>query len=1108
MKRILTTYFLSALFLLTLFVAGTVRAEEKPFVTVWKVDDANKKITFPGLGKFTLKYKLVGSAEAPTNLGEVNVTDASKRKVIDFPAAGEYEVEASHEITGLYARGAINREALLQVKQWGTAKWKDLANAFEGCASVDILASAGVPTLTEVKSLSRTFAQCKNLTADLKDWDVTNVEDFTAMFVACTLFNSNLSTWNIAKAKSITNMFAGAAKFNQDLSAWKNKLTACTKMNRMFYGCSDFEGTSLKEWDVSHVTNMSQMFEGCTEFNGDLSAWNVEQVTDMAGMFAGCAAFAANLANWKVTKVTDMSNMFNGCRLFNSDLKNWNVANVKKMEGIFSGCYSFSFSIKDWKLTALLAGEKKISIENVAYNEAKVDELLTTWKARNYKRLEIIANGLYYSSSMAATVAELKDDNGQYKWRLPGFNEAKPGQFKFADRVVTMQRGERKAMPAFEGQFLSHRVLLMDRDPEVVAQTWKITDVTDKAKPGEFVELKENRDIELVAVFQKETRTAGTGKHFVQLNVYGSGQGTVTGNLGATAIQIGDNLVDNSTNESELTLAPAMGSKFMSVTLRSEGEDDNDKPTGYYRFGGDNLKVKVPKSDRNLVIDVVFDKTDVTEFSAPDYKLYVSTVGSGKGKIQGKIAETDFVAGENTVRKTDEVSYTIVPEAGSKLEKLLIIEKDTRIFATSVGETSWSLKYEDRQIESGGGLMSDPVKAPESRKLLVLVQPSPLKNMELQGLAPSATYEWYVGKTLTADFGKPGHPKIVYTPENATNKSITWSFEPNNNEEYVDVASQRAKKGTPPGVKIRCIGISNADPSLKIEFEAVIKEKLVTKVLVGSNPGKIWTTKPGTPEEIKGEGIELGADFLLLVQIEPEDASNQEYDVAFSPEGIIKPLGKNIFRAMKVADEVTMTVTSRSSSHVVNTKKFKVWKEPVSGIEIRKAPEKIELKKGTLRLKWRVLPLADEENGIKGATVKTVRFEVSDISVMKPKVHPGNFKLLKTGKCDITVISLDDETKRATVTIEVVAPTTGIEEEALAQTTVMPNPFAEKLSVAGYELWDGSYELLNTQGVVVLAGRLTPKMTEIHTTELTSGIYMLRLIAPEGTTRTIKVVKY
>ena len=226
------------------------------------------------------------------------------------------------------------------------------------------------------------------------------------------------------------------------------------------------------------------------------------------------------------------------------------------------------------------------------------------------------------------------------------------------------------------------------------------------------------------------------------------------------------------------------------------------------------------------------------------------------------------------------------------------------------------------------------------------------------------------------------------------------------------------------------------------------------------------------------------------------------------PDGIIKPLGKNMFQAMKVADEVTMTVTSKSSSHVANTKKFKVWKEAVTGIEIRKAPEKIELKKNTLRLKWRVLPVADEEKGIKGATVKTVRFEVSDTTVMKPKVHPGNFKLLKAGKSDITVISVDDETKRATVTIEVVAPTTGIEEEALAKAAVMPNPFAEKFYVSGYELWAGRYELINAQGVVVLGGQLMPSTTEIATTGIPSGVYVLRLTAPEGTTRTIKVVKH
>jgi hypothetical protein len=72
----------------------------------------------------------------------------------------------------------------------------------------------------------------------------------------------------------------------------------------------------------------------------------------------------------------------------------------------------------------------------------------------------------------------------------------------------------------------------------------------------------------------------------------------------------------------------------------------------------------------------------------------------------------------------------------------------------------------------------------------------------------------------------------------------------------------------------------------------------------------------------------------------------------------------------------------------------------------------------------------------------------------------------------------------------------------------MPNPFAEKFYVSGYELWDGRYELINAQGVVVLGGQLMPSTTEIATTGIPSGVYVLRLTAPEGTTRTIKVVKH
>lgn len=1103
MKRILI--FVSVCFLLAFF--GRIKAEERPFITVWKVDDATKSVTFPGLGKYTLKYRLVNATEY-TDLGSVKVDGPADRKVIDFPTAGEYEVVASHTITGLYARGAKAREALALVKQWGTAKWTALDNAFEGCKNMNIDPAAGIPDLKAVKSLVRMFASCATLTADLENWDVSKVENFTATFASCTQLKSELGQWDVSKAKTFANMFSGCKIFNKDLSAWKDKLSSCTKMTNMFRGCEQLEGVSLKDWDVATVQDMGHMFDGCVSFKGDLSAWNVGAVTNMAGMFAECELFQADLKNWDVAAVTDMKEMFKNCRQFNCDLKLWNVAKVADMEGMFTECFKFHHTLKDWDLSGLVKANKKIGIAYVDYDEAKVEELLSSWKAKNYKNLEIAGNGLYYTSAFAPIVKELTKGM-VYRWRLSGFQESKDGQFKFTEKRILLKRGEYKEMPSFEGKFLSHRVLVMQREPSAIAQTWRITDLTEKAKePGVFLELKENRDVELVAVFQKEDRPKPAGKHYVQLNIFGSGKGNVTGNLGSVAVQTGDNLIDNTTEECELQLVPELGSKFTSVTIRSEDEDKNDEPTGYYRFGGENVKIKIPKTDRNLVVDVMFDLPTVTPFSANDYKLYLSTVGGGKGKIGGKIAGNDIVVGSNTVKKADQVNYNVEPETGSVLERLLIIEKDTRIFATGVGSATWSLKYEDRMISEGGGQLPDPIKAPDSRRLSIIVLPSPLTNMELMGLPAGTSFEWFVGKSLLDDFGKPGQPSLKFTPENATNKSISWSFEPNINEEYIDLASLRAKKGTPTGVKIHCIGISNADPSLKVEFDAVLKEKLVDKILVGSIPNKIWTTGAGTSHEVPGEGLELGEKFTLKVEVQPEDASNKDFTVKFEPADVLEDLGNMQYRALKLADKVTMKVTSKSSSAKKNEKEFKIFKIPVDSIHIRKPISSIELKKHILRIRWKVYPLTNEEKGIKGATIRGVRFEVSDTSILKPQFHLGNFKLYKAGKCDIKIISIDDPSKQKTLSIEVIAsPGADVEDALLDNITVAPNPFVNEIRIknALQQGEDIQYNVLNAQGVVVRRGNLQEE-TEIATQDLAPGLYLLQL-SGKGRSRTWRIVK-
>ena len=72
---------------------------------------------------------------------------------------------------------------------------------------------------------------------------------------------------------------------------------------------------------------------------------------------------------------------------------------------------------------------------------------------------------------------------------------------------------------------------------------------------------------------------------------------------------------------------------------------------------------------------------------------------------------------------------------------------------------------------------------------------------------------------------------------------------------------------------------------------------------------------------------------------------------------------------------------------------------------------------------------------------------------------------------------------------------------------VTPNPFADLLRITNIELQNARYELLNAQGIVVRSGKLMGNEQLIETTDLTSGLYLLRLTAASGATKTISVVK-
>ena len=76
----------------------------------------------------------------------------------------------------------------------------------------------------------------------------------------------------------------------------------------------------------------------------------------------------------------------------------------------------------------------------------------------------------------------------------------------------------------------------------------------------------------------------------------------------------------------------------------------------------------------------------------------------------------------------------------------------------------------------------------------------------------------------------------------------------------------------------------------------------------------------------------------------------------------------------------------------------------------------------------------------------------------------------------------------------------------LANVLVAPNPFDNQLRIVNGEL-RGTYALLNAQGVMVVLGVLENIETRINTSLLPAGMYLVRLTADSGITKTYSVVK-
>lgn len=406
MKKTHRLILLTTLFLLHIIGLNA----QRPFITEWT--NVGNAITIPtSAGMFnqdvlpfapfgyvydyTIKYYKKQDSINTVNI-LLNQTGNVTINTTSYLANDTLVVEIEGDFPHFYMQNGMDRNKLVNIRQWGDIQWKDFHSAFYGCSYLNITAN-DTPLLLNVYDMARAFERTTNFNGslanwdvssvktmawmfegaasfnqDLSLWDVSSVEDMKYMFHYTGQFNGNIETWDVSSVKNMEYMFGQALAFNQDLSAWD--VSSVENMKHMF-SFSAFNGnistwdvssvvdmesmfaynsafnSAISNWNVASVQNMAFMFSHATAFNQDLSTWNVSSVITMREMFYNAQVFTSDISNWNVSSVTNMNWMFYKSTSFNSDLGGWDVSNVTTMVGMFSEASSFDRDISNWDVS-------------------------------------------------------------------------------------------------------------------------------------------------------------------------------------------------------------------------------------------------------------------------------------------------------------------------------------------------------------------------------------------------------------------------------------------------------------------------------------------------------------------------------------------------------------------------------------------------------------------------------------------------------------------------------------------------------------------------------------------------------------------------------------
>jgi len=133
---------------------------------------------------------------------EENQTDTTKTH--EYPSAGQYTIQINGAFNPNFKDVPIQyREHILELKNWGTYKFKELYESFRYCRNM-VVTAQDVPDLSEIHlsdpqfALSQTFRDCDSIGAipRIGEWDVSNLFQIQATFMDSG-FTGDISDWDI-----------------------------------------------------------------------------------------------------------------------------------------------------------------------------------------------------------------------------------------------------------------------------------------------------------------------------------------------------------------------------------------------------------------------------------------------------------------------------------------------------------------------------------------------------------------------------------------------------------------------------------------------------------------------------------------------------------------------------------------------------------------------------------------------------------------------------------------------------------------------------------------------------------------------------------------------